>query len=306
MGEKYSRREFLKRTGIAGAAVYGTGLGLFGAIDEAEAAAAATSTMAIASKGTPGELVRKAVNALGGMKKFVKKGNTVLIKPNIAWAQTPETAATTNPQVIEELVKMCKEAGAGRITILDHTCDSAATAFQACGVNDVAKRTGARLVSADRQNMYRPISIPKGVILKEDTCAKEILDADVFINVPITKVHGGGKITASMKNLMGANWDRGVWHRSRDLEQCIADYSSAVKPDLIILDAYRALMTGGPRGPGEIKNAGQVVAGTDPVAIDTYAAQILGKDPNDIKQLTAAVKLGVGQMDLTKLKVLKV
>ena len=307
MSEKFSRREFMKRTGLMGAAVYGTGLvsgGILGLMDEAEAAT--VSTMAIAANAKPDVLLRKAVDAVGGIKKFVKRGDTVLIKPNLAWAVKPEGAANTNPIVLEELIKLCKQAGAKRITMMEHTCDSSAISFDLSGAKDIAKRTGTRLVSADRKNMFRRIEIPRGKLLKYDECAREVLDADVFINMPIAKVHSSSTITASIKNLMGTNWDRDAWHKSTDLEQCIADYSTVVKPDLIILDAVRILLTKGPRGPGDTKDVGQVVAGVDPVAIDSYAAVILGKNPTAVNHLKYANKLGLGQIDYKKLKVKRV
>jgi len=123
--------------------------------------------------------------------------------------------------------------------------------------------------------------------------------------VPSAKVHGSTTITAGMKNMMGANFDRQAWHNSADLDQCIADYSSAVKPDLIVLDAIRILMTRGPKGPGQTKDVGQVIAGTDPVAIDAYAAKLLGKDPTQIGHIKKAAALGLGQIDLKKVTLKK-
>ena len=306
MTGEFNRREFLRRAGIIGVTTCGLGLmgdDLLGMLEEAEAAT--RSTLSIASGKSIETMVEKSINGLGGIKKFVKHGQSVVIKPNLAWARTTEQAANTNPKVISALIKLCKSAGAGRVTVVEHTCDNATAALGANGGRENALKAGARFLSADKQFMYKRISIPKGKILKSDDCIKEILDADVFINVPIAKVHGATTITASMKNLMGANWDRGAWHKS-GLDQCIADFSSAVKPDLIILDAVRILLTGGPKGPGDTKDVGQIIAGTDPVAIDAYAAKLLGKDPTAVKHIAYANALGLGQMDLKKVSVKKV
>lgn len=307
MTNRLSRREFLRRAGVVSAATCGftlVGEEILGFLAGAEAAS--KSTLSIASSGSPEVLVQKAVDGLGGIGKFVKRGNSVLIKPNLAWARTPEQAANTNPKLITALIKMCQKAGASRITVLDHTCDNGTAAFEVNGAKESVAGTGARLISADKKYMYRRINIPKGKILKSDDCAKDILDADVFINVPIAKVHGSTTITASMKNLMGANWDRQAWHSSSDLDQCIADFSTEVKPNLIILDAIRIMLTRGPKGPGNTKDVGQVIASTDPVAIDAYAAQLLGKTPGDIAHIRYAASMGLGQMDLKKIALKRV
>lgn len=306
MEDRISRREFLRRAGIAGVGVTGLTLAgddLLGFLKEAEAAS--RPTLAVASGGGIEKMLSKAIGGVGGIGKFVKRGYSVVIKPNLAWARTPEQAANTNPAIITALIKMCKAAGAGRITVLDHTCDNASAAFRVNGAEEAVKGTGARLLSADKKFMYRSIEVPKGKVLKADQCAKEILDADVFINVPIAKVHGSSTITASMKNMMGTNWDRQNWHRL-GLEECIADYCTAVKADLIILDAVRILLTRGPKGPGDTKDVGQIIAGTDPVAIDAYAAKLLGKDPAKIGHITHAAALGVGEMDLKKVNIKRV
>jgi len=303
MTDRYSRREFLRRAGIAGASACGLALAgdeLLGMLEDAEAAG--SSTLSVASKGSAEALVKKAVDGLGGFRKFVKKGGKVVIKPNLAWIRGPETAANTNPQVLTAVIKLCKAAGAGSIVVFDHACDNGPAAFRESGAEKVTSGLGVRLISGHNHSLYKRISIPKGKVLKSDECARLLLDADCFINVPIAKVHGGAGITASMKNMMGANWNRQAWHQN-GLDQCIADYSTAVKADLIILDALRILLTRGPKGPGQTKDVGQVIASTDPVAIDAYAATLLGKNPSSIGHVTAAAALGVGQMDLKKVSV---
>ncbi len=249
--------------------------------------------------------MKRAIDGLGGIKKFVKRGSRVVIKPNIAWARTPAHAANTNPQVVAALIRLCREAGARSILMIEHSCDTSVTAFELSGMNKIAAAEKVRLVSAHNKRMYRTIKIPKGKILKSSDCIKDVLDADVFINVPIAKVHGTTVITASMKNLMGVTYARQVWHNSRDLQQCIADYASAVKADLIILDAVRVLLTRGPKGPGETRDVGRVVAGTDPVVIDACAADLVGKKPGSVKHIVYASRMGLGQMDLKKINLRK-
>ena len=239
------------------------------------------------------------------MGKFVKKGQSVVIKPNLAWERTPEQAANTNPDVLRSVIQLCRNAGAGRITVVEHACGNAAKAFEMSGAKKAVAGLGVRLISAERESMYRKIDIPKGKSIKSDTCIREILDADVFINVPIAKVHGGVGITAGMKNMMGAIWDRQIWHRN-NVDQCIADYSTVVKPDLVILDAVRILLSNGPQGPGDTKAVGQVIASTDTVAIDAYAAKLLGKSVSQVKYIGFADAHGIGESDLKKVNLKKV
>jgi len=162
-------------------------------------------------------------------------------------------------------------------------------------------RCGAEAISAHDQRDYVKFSIPQGKVLTSDDVIREILEADVLINVPIAKVHGGAVITAAMKNWMGAVWNRQYWHQA-GLQQCIADFSTALRADLIILDANRVLLTNGPKGPGQTKDVGEVVAAFDPVATDAYAATLLGLRPQDVPHVELAYQAGVGEMDLAKVQ----
>ena len=305
MSDNLSRRDFLKKSAIATGTVLTVASGINIMSAEKAEAAPAQSVLAIGSKGSIAQRLEKALSLLGGIGKFVKKGNSVVIKPNFAWERTPEQAANTNPELITALINMCRNAGASRVTVAEYPCDKdVAKVFQLCGANKAVRDAKGRLVCADKATNYREINIPKGSVLKKEDCIKEILDADVFINVPIAKVHGAAEVTASMKNLMGATFNRRGWH-GKDLHQCIADYSTAVKPNLIILDAIRVLLTNGPKGPGQTKDIGEVIAGTDPVAIDSYAVKLLDKDLKDVKYIGIAEKLGLGTSDLSKVKILK-
>lgn len=261
-------------------------------------------TLALAADGEPGKLTRAALDALGGMEKLVRKGDFVVIKPNIAWNRPPDFAATTNPEVVAALVAMCKEAGASKVLVIDHIIDRPAEGVLGfTGIRAAAEKAGAVVSAAQNESDYRTIDIPSGKSLKSDTCIKEILRADVFINVPIAKSHSATMLTLGMKNLMGCNWDRQAWHTSASLDQCIADYASAIRPDLTVLDANRILLTNGPKGPGETKDLRMVVAGTDSVAVDAYGATLFDYKPEEIGHIRLAGALGVGEMDLAKVKI---
>lgn len=258
------------------------------------------SDLIIARNGTPKELLKAALDVYGGIQKVVKKGQKVVIKVNISFNMPPEYAVTTNPELVDALIELCYEAGAREVLVVDHTIHNWQMCFTSTTMKKTVERAGAKIKAINYKDDFRTVSIPKGKTLKQTSISKDVLDADVFINVPIAKVHSSAVTTLSMKNLMGIVFDRGDFHL-RGLHECIAELSTAVKPDLIILDAYRILMTDGPGGPGEIKEAGEVVVGTDPVAVDVYGSVLLGKDPQNIRYIRRASELGVGVMDVERI-----
>lgn len=296
------RRELLRRLGFGLTAI---GLGQVSVAQRR--GTERQPVVVVAEKDSPAELVRKAVKALGGMGRFVKKGNRVLIKPNIAFARPPEGAANTNPEVVAELVRLCFEAGAKEVIVLDYTLDPARVTYEMSGIAKAAEAQGARMVYVSPQD-FVPVEVQKGKILSahEVRVLKQVLDADVFINVPIAKTHSGARLTLGMKNLMGIIQDRGAWHRSGDLHQCIADFVTAVKPHLTIVDAIRILASGGPKGPGRVERKDTIIASTDIVAADAYATTLFGMKPEDVPHIIKAEELGVGVADLKKVKIVKV
>jgi uncharacterized protein (DUF362 family) len=301
-----TRREFIKRAGALGAAAWVLGeigdvVGLNG-VPPAEAAS--EPTIAVASRKSPAALVRAVVDELGGMSKFVRRGATVLVKPNIAWARKPEQAATTNPEVVAEVIRLCRKAGAREVKVIDHAIDRPdSLLLKMTGLGPAAQSAGARVFLASSQGMYQRMKLARGEALKSADVLRDLLRADVFINVPIAKVHSATGVTLGCKNLMGVVWDRGAWHRSASLDGCIAEFAAEIKPQLVILDAVRVLTTNGPKGPGRVENRGIVVAGTDPLAVDAYGVTLLGRKPEQIAHLTRARALGVGELDLTRVKV---
>jgi uncharacterized protein (DUF362 family) len=306
MSEKLSRRQLLAAAAQAAAALALTGCGRSEAPKGKNSRATRKTgpgKIAIISEKDQSKATRAAVAALGGMSAFVKKGDSVVIKPNVAWARPPDAAATTHPAVIAEIVRMCKEAGADEILIIEHTIDQPSDmVLSITGIKETANSAGVRIIAAQNESMYRKIEIPNGKILTSDDVLKDVLKADVFINVPKAKTHGETKLTLGMKNLMGINWDRGAWHRN-GLHQCIVDLAGAVKADLTILDASRILLTNGPKGPGDTKDVNQIIAGTDPVAIDAYGATLFGMKPEEIEHIRQAHDAGLGEIDFKKVKI---
>jgi len=309
---KYTRREFLITAGKAGALVALAGCGVGNKAAEpnrrrSEPGEAADKTLAIATGKDPAALVAAAVGALGGISAFVKKGDRVVIKPNASWARSPENAATTNPQVAAAIVKLCKQAGAADVLVVDHLIDRPQELVLAITqIGPVCRAAGARVVAAGNQAMYRRITVPDASLLGEVLVIKEVLAADVFINVPIAKCHSDTTVTLGLKNLMGVVWNRQTWHTSESVHRCIAEFGRAVRPDLTILDANRILLTDGPKGPGKTKDVGQVIAGRDPAAVDAYGASLFGLKPDAVEHIRLAGEYRLGETDLSKVKILKV
>lgn len=295
---KISRREFLAKLGKAGLAI----LGAKEILKEGFGAKPSYPHLVVVKGRDVERMLEKALNELGGIKRFVKSGSTVVLKPNAAFAQPPKVGANTHPEVVQAMIRLCKKAGAKRIILAEHFLAPPDVALKVNGLREVADKEKVEWIILQDEKLYRRVEIPRGKVLKSDEVAQCVLDADVFINMPVAKVHGGAILTLGMKNLMGTNWDRGYWHRT-DLHRCIADYSTRVKPHLIILDALTLMLTNGPGGPGELKQMNTLVVGADPVAVDSYGAYLFGMNGNDIPHIRYAYEYGLGEINLNKMRI---
>jgi uncharacterized protein (DUF362 family) len=302
--DEMTRREFMKRAIALGATV--SAAGALAGLEEAAEAAGEPTIVVAAKQKEPAALARAAVNGLGGMGRFVKKGNVVLVKPNIGWARRPDQAATTNPELVAEVIRMCREAGAREVLVADNPVDRpGATVLKTSGIAAAARAAGAKVTAATAPQMFQHVSLKRAKLLRSVDVLRDLRRADVFINLPIAKVHSSTVLTLSCKNVMGLVSDRGAWHRD-GLDQCIADFINEFRPDLTVLDAYRILTTNGPKGPGRTEDPKLVVAGTDPLAIDAFGATLFDKKAEEIGHLRAAAALGVGQIDLKRIRVKRV
>ncbi len=300
------RREFCKKSIQFGLSA-GTFLAFGGKIKgfAAETPANISPFDLVAIKGgKPDKMFDRAIRSLGGMKHFVKPNQTVVVKPNIGWDVPPERAADTQPALVKQIVRHCLDAGAKDVYVFDHTCDKWSKCYANSGIERAAKDAGAKVVPGHTENYYHPVEIPDGKTLTHAKIHELVLESDVFINVPVLKNHGGAKLTIAMKNLMGVVWDRRFWHRN-NLHQCIADYATFRKPDLNVVDAYYVMKRNGPRGlsSADLVTMKSQILCTDMVAVDTAAAKLFGMDPADVPYIRFAEQLGVGTMDLSKLKI---
>lgn len=312
------RRQFLKAAAITGLAATfscseGGSLSSMDMMAQKGVNAAGDEYDLVAVMGAePDEMFRKAIAEAGGMRRFVKPDQRVVIKPNIGWDKSPEHAANTNPILVREIADQCFKAGAKEVIIFDHTCDDWRKCYMNSGIEPLAKRVGAKFVPGNEESYYREIELPQAVVLKTTKIHQAILDCDVWFNVPVLKNHGGAKMTMSMKNLMGIVWDRGFFHQN-DLQQCIADCCTLEKkPALNIVDAYRIMRTNGPRGTnlGDVALTKALFLSTDIVAVDTAATrffnQVQEMPLTDVGHLAKAQELNLGTMDLDQLRIKKI
>ena len=247
------------------------------------------------------QMLATGIAKMGGWKSLVKTNGRVVLKVNAAWASLPENGGNTSPVLVEEAILQCRAAGAGEVLLPEKSCSPTKEAFGRSGIAEAAARAGGKLYApTDRQ--FRKIAVPQGISLKEAEVVGDVLDADCLINMPVAKNHSAAGVTVSMKNWMGSVNDRGFWHRN-NLHQCIADFSTALKPKLIIVDATRILLTNGPQGPGKMAYPGQLIFGTDPVAADAYAATLFEKQPFSIGYIKKAHDMGVGCGDLSRVNI---
>ncbi len=314
---KISRRTFLK-TGVAvGAGVYG--LSYLSAVKRRPALKkhkehALKPGLVVVhgdvsdNAGEPAivkEMVRRALNALGGMDKLISKGNRVIIKPNIAWNQKPEFAANTNPYVVAALVELCREVGASVVKVMDHTCSvNPETSYENSGIAAAARQAGAEVRYLNK-NRFRDFTIPDGKVLKSWRFYEEMVyanEVDVLINVPVAKQHGTSRLSMGLKNVFGMiGGDRGSLHT--DIHPKIADLNTFVKIDLTVLDAFRILKNHGPTGgrlddvDNSTERARRIIVSTDPVAADAYGAILFGMQPKDVGYIRESHSCGLGETD---------
>ena len=316
-----TRRDFLRRASVAGG-MAALGAGCSGdptSVGNASADTAGTTAAPAAAEGpamamarwkgaaAPEEeveaiatrLTEQAIEALGGMKRFVSAGDVVCVKPNIGWDRNPRQAANTNPAVVETLVRLCLDAGAKTVKVGDHTCNDARKTYANSGIAEAAQRAGAEVFHVDK-NRFREARMD-GELLKTMGVYPEIVDCDLVISAPVAKHHGSTQVSLCMKNFMGVVEDRGKFHQ--DLPTAITDLTRFMKPRLAVLDAMRMLVRGGPTGGslGDVERKDTIAAGTDIVALDAFGAELLGHKPGRIGTIATAHRAGLGEMDYRKL-----
>ncbi|MBO1223995.1 MAG: DUF362 domain-containing protein [Candidatus Scalindua sediminis] len=317
MKNKISRRTFLKASAAIGAGLYG--LSYLGSIERQKTLKRFKENElrknlvvvhgGMNEKNDEGsiikEMMRRGIKALGGMEKLVSRGDKVVIKPNIAWDRQPEYAVNTNPFVVAALVRMCVEAGANRVRVLDHTCAiNPGPSYINSGIEKAAREAGADVRFVNRR-LFKDVKIPGGKVLNSWSFYEELIyqdEVDVLINVPIAKQHSTSRLSMALKNTLGmVGGNRGSLHK--DIHPKIADLNKVVKVDLTVLDAFRILKRHGPTGgrledvDNTFENARRLIISTDPVAVDSYGATMFGYEGKDIGFIQESYEAGLGEID---------
>ncbi len=290
------RRDFL----ITSAGIIGT-CSLFSAIPIYSQSQ--NPDLVVVKNGDPENLVERALQELGGMSHFVSRGDVVVIKPNISWDRLPEQAANTNPDIVAGVIRLCFDAGAKKVKIFDNSLNEPRRCYDRSGIEKAAKEAGAEVYHI-QENKFKKVAIEEGELIKSWEVYQDVLEADRVINLPIAKHHTVSGLSLSMKNVMGLiGGNRGQIHRQFDVK--ITDLNTKIKFNLIILDAYRMLVRNGPSGGNlaDVELKKTVIAGTNPVSIDSYGATLFNLQPEKIGFLQEAYQRGLGEMDLKKLNI---
>jgi uncharacterized protein (DUF362 family) len=284
VGRREAMIRLLRVGGVAGASV-GLGVWLNGRGKRpAEPAAAAVHKnfqapddtslpqMAVLQGDGPAQLARRAIQELGGIRRFISRGDVVAIKPNIAWDRTVEQAANTNPLVVAEVCRLCLEAGARRIIVTDVSINHAQSCFTRSGIAAAASAAGAEVILPE-ERLFREVDL-RGEVLDAWPVLEPFLSADKMINIPIAKHHSLTGATLGMKNwygILGGSRQRLHQH----IHESLVDLATFMKPTLTLIDAYRVLLRNGPSGgnTADVALKKTLIAGTDPVALDAYAAR---------------------------------
>ncbi len=317
----YNRREFLgrcSRAGLALAAAGAIGVGFHeqAAPDLASATGASGPTAGIRDYAVAdgrGKIciargldraaaVAGAFAALGGMAAFVRPGERVLIKANAAFASPPALGATSHPDLVAAVVRLCLEAGASRVTVTDNPINDPATAFALTGIEEAARRAGADLV-LPRDSLFEPVSVAHGRLIRDwPVLTGPLAEADRLIGLAPVKDHHRSGASMTLKNWYGLlGGRRNIFHQ--DVHTLIQELSMMIRPTAVVLDGVQSMISNGPTGGSlsDLKPTGTLIVSTDPVAADAVGAALLGRTPGDLPFIAKAESVGAGTADFRSL-----
>ncbi|MDI6786453.1 MAG: DUF362 domain-containing protein [bacterium] len=305
--KKINRREFIKKTAKYTATIYATisnplSLMAFTAQDREKK----EPILIVAKNSYPADLVKNAIKVMGGMSRFVKRGDMVVLKPNFSFDNPPEYASTTHPDLIYEVISMCYKAGARKVKVIDRTCYARNRCLEISGIRKAVEEANGEITYLSSKRFIE-VKLHRAKDLEKISIYKDVLTADCLINMPIAKHHAITELTLGIKNWMGViGGDRGrLIHPN--IHQKLADICTVLKPNLVIMDATRILLRNGPSGGDlkDVKNLRTIVVGTDQVAVDSYATTFFGKIGREIEYIKNAYLMGLGEIDIKKMRIIK-
>jgi len=256
-------------------------------------------------------MVRRLVDELGGIGAFVRRGESVVISPNVGFPNPPDAVTTTDPQVVASMIQLCKEAHAGRIVVANYPVRDSDLCFRRSGIRDLREIDGVEVMPLNSRSAYTEVEIPGALEARRVELATIVCESDVLISMPVAKSHSSAGVSFAMKGHMGLIKSRGPFHARYNLHQAIVDLSKLVKPNLVLTDARRALVDNGPGGPGTIVSVGAMVAGANQVSVDAYTVGLTkwynhSLVAHHIQHLKLANEQGLGEIDVERMNVVRV
>jgi uncharacterized protein (DUF362 family) len=315
------RREFLSRAGKAGISIAAAGTVAYLLYDsegpkpggKAEELVTlpdfsipqiAGQTISVVQGSDRVETLNKAIELLGGIERFVKPGETVAIKPNVAFASPPMLGATARPELVAEVVRLCYSRGKARqVIVADNPINDPASCFMLSGIGKAASEAGAKII-LPKNHLFKNTTLAGGRLIKNwPIFFGPFEKIDKLIGITPVKHHHRSGASMTMKNWYGLlGGRRNIFHQ--DINTIIAELAMMVRPTLVILDGTEVMITNGPTGGSisDLRRANTLIAGCDMVAADSYGCSLLGLKVSDLAYLTKAERSGAGTTDYNSLK----
>jgi len=319
-GREFGRRQLLARAGKAGIAIAGCGVAAYLLYDASgprpgidagdlvtlrdfSVAHEAGPTMSVATGSDRAETVSTAIELLGGIERFVKEGETVAIKPNVAFASPSILGATANPELVAKVVRLCYDRGKARkVIVTDNPINDPTSCFTLSGIGKAAKQAGAEVV-LPKAHHFKHTTLAGGRLIKNwPIFFGPFEKVDKLIGITPIKDHLRAGASMSMKNWYGLlGGRRNIFHQ--DINTIIAELAMMVKPTLVILDGTEVMMTNGPTGGSvsDLKRTNTLIASCDMVAADSLGCRLLGMKASDLPYLRKAEEAGAGTTDYESL-----
>lgn len=306
------RRDFLKTSVVAGVALSLNFEGLQAALSSNTVAVEQAPDLVAVMGGEPAVMLDKALEALGGIGKYIKKGQKVVIKPNIGWDRTPELAGNTNPELIKALVKKCFEAGAEKVTVFDHTCDNWQKCYETSGIAAAVKEAGGIIMPGNDEKYFKEVDIPNGVTLKKAKIHESLIEAGRLDQCSHPEEPRRSQAVMRNEEYDGDRLGPPLLPPER-LAASIADICTwKKKPVLNIVDAYRMMHQNGPQGKSaaDVATLKSMIVSPNIVAVDTAALALFNQvkklDMAAVGHLSKGEALKLGSTDLKKINIKRI